>query len=302
MVSKRIRNYHPASAPRDFGSLIQASFHLWGVSVRPVFRDAVLASLFSSLPLLPWWWVTRAQFADNALYAWIDPAVRQPGAFELIAAALLSVVSLWFFLSLLRRQGLLARGQDDHPTASPRFAWQRLPAALLASLSYCALTLLAMAPIGMAMLLGLASDDPLMPLLALLIGLLLSAAPLAWVSIAACFIYPPILLDGLGGLAAQRLSFRLVSGHWTRCAGVLSIVTLIVIGLLGVVGALPFLITAAIAVASGGMEALLRPGWLVFGQILTAPLMALLLPLMTAGYLVCYEDLRLRMPAPINSR
>lgn len=294
MVSKRIRNYHPASIPRDFGALMQASFHLWAASLRPVFGDALLASLCSSLPLLPWWWATRGRFADDPLNAWLDPAITQPGAFTLVASVLLSVLALWFFLSLLGRQGLIARGRID-PGAQPvTLALQRLPAALVASLSYCALIALALAPVGVAMLVGRAADDPLMPLLALLIGLLLSAAPLAWVSIAACFIYPPILLDGVGPLAAQRLSFRLVSGHWTRCAVVLSIATLIVIGLLGVVGAVPFLITAAIAVANGGLEALLRPGWLVFGQILTAPFMALLLPLMTAAYLVCYEDLRVR--------
>ena len=301
MVSKRIAHYHPASAPSDFGRLTQASFHLWLVSLRPTFRDALLTSLFSTLPALPWWWATRARFAENAMEAWIDPRTWQLGSMELFASAFFGLVSLWFFLSLLRRQGLIAREQNDSAPSPLIFAWQRLPAALVASLSYCVLTLLAMAPLLAATLIGLASDDPQRLLLALIAGLLLSAAPLAWVSIAACFIYPPIIMDGHSGLAAQQLSFRLVRGHWTRCAGVLSIVTVTVIGLLGVVGGVPLLVTGAIAVAGGGVEALLRPDWLVFGQILTAPLMALLLPLMTAGYLVCFEDLRLRQAMSITS-
>lgn len=302
MVSKRIAHYHPASAPSDFGALTQASFHLWLVSLRPTFRDALLTSLFSTLPALSWWWATRERFAVNAIEAWIDPQTWALGSMELLLSAVFGLLSLWFFLSLLRRQGLIAREQNDNTNSSLAFAWQRLPAALVASLSYCAVSLLAMTPVFVATLMGLASDDPQRLLLALMAGLVLSAAPLAWVSIAACFIYPPIMMDGHGGLAAQRLSFRLVGGHWTRCAGVLSVVTLTVIGLLGVVGGLPLMVTAGIAVTGGGLEALFRPDWLVFGQILSAPLMALLLPLMTAGYLVCYEDLRLRQAESITSR
>lgn len=303
MVSGSVSQYHPANSPRDFGALVQASFHLWLTSLRPSFRDGLMASLLAQLPLLPWWWSTRELFSQDPLQAWLDPGVRQTGgAAGLVFALLMNLASLWFLLSLLRRQGLLARGQELRMERSLEYAWRRLPAALLATATYCGLSLLALAPVGLALGYGFAGDDPLRLLLALLIGLLLTAAPLAWVSIAAAFIYPPILFDGHGGWSAQQLSFRLVRGHWARCASVLSLATLATLGLLGVVGAAPFLLTAALVVAGDGMQALMRPGWLVFGQLLSAPLMALLLPLITAAYLVCYEDLKLRQPDALKAR
>ena len=57
----------------------------------------------------------------------------------------------------------------------------------------------------------------------------------------------------------------------------------------------------AFAAGMEGGSALLRPGWLVFGQLLSAPLMAALLPLATAGYSVCYEELRLRAATPVSA-
>ena len=302
MVSRSALQYHPAQSPRDFGALVQASFRLWFASLRTSFRDALMASLLAQLPLLPWWWSTRELFSQDPLQAWLDPSVRQTSAAGLVFGLLMNLASLWFLLSLLRRQGLLARGQETGMERSLEYAWRRFPAALLATLTYCGLSLLALAPVGLALVYGLAGDDPLQLLLALLIGLLLAAAPLAWVSIAAAFIYPPILLDGHGGWSAQQLSFRLVRGHWARCASVLSLAMLVSIGLLGIVGAAPFLLTGAFVTAGDGLQALLRPGWLVFGQLLGAPLMALLWPLVTAAYLVCYEDLRLRHSGALNAR
>ncbi len=73
------------------------------------------------------------------------------------------------------------------------------------------------------------------------------------------------------------------------------------LGILGTAGAVPFTITGAFAAGMEGGSALLRPGWLVFGQLLSAPLMAALLPLATAGYSVCYEELRLRAATPVSA-
>lgn len=302
MVSGSVFQYRPANASRDFGALVQASFHLWLASLRASFRDGLMVSLLAQLPLLPWWWSTRGPFSQDPLQAWLDPSVRQTSAAMLAFGLLMNLASLWFLLSLLRRQGLLARGQALGMERSLEYAWRRLPAALLATATYCGLSLLALAPVGLAFGFGLAGDDALRLLLALLVGLLLAAVPLAWVSIAAAFIYPPILLDGHGGWSAQQLSFRLVRGHWVRCASVLSLAMLAGLGILGVVGAAPFLLTGAIVVADDGMQALLRPGWLVFGQLLSTPLMALLLPLVTATYLVCYEDLKWRRPGALKAR
>lgn len=297
MVSNPALRYRPAHAPRDFSALVQSSFALWLASLRPTFRHALAASLLSQLPWLPWWWCTRERFADNPLIAWIEPGVFRPTAATAMFATLATLASLLFMLAVLRRQGLIARGWVQEPRADLAFASRRFPAALLASLTYAGLTLLALAPVGIAALAGRGGDDPLLPLLALLMGLLVCAVPLAWVSIAAAFIYPPILLDGHGGLSAQRLSFRLVRGHWSVSAGLVSLTLLAYLGILGTVGMVPFAITGTLAAAMDGFTALLRPGWLVFGQLLSTPLMALLLPLATAGYSVCYEELRLRASA-----
>lgn len=295
MLSNPAFRYRPAQAPRDFSALVQSSFALWIDSLRPTFLYALAASLLSQLPWLPWWWSTRARFAENPLMAWVDePSVFLPTVTTAVLGALITLASLLFLLAVLRRQGVIARGQEGEPAADLRFAVQRFPAALLATLTYAGLTLLALAPVGIAALVGHGSDDPLMPLLALLVGLLVCAVPLAWVSIAAAFIYPPVLLDGHGGISAQRLSFQLVRGRWALSAGLVSLTLLAYLGILGTLGVVPFLITGVLAVAMDSVTALLRPGWLVFGQLLSTPLMALLLPLATAGYSVCYEELCLR--------
>ncbi len=301
MVSNPALQYRPAHAPRDFGALMQSSFALWLASLRPTFLHALWFSLLSQLPWLGWWWNTRERFVENPLMAWIEPGIFRPTLAGTAFATLATLASLLFFLAMLRRQGLIARGQGNDETADLACAVRRYPAALLASLTYTGLTLLALAPVGVAVLAGRGSDDPLVLLLALLVGLLISSAPLAWVSIAASFIYPPILLDGQDALAAQRLSFRWVRGHWALAAGVVSLPLLAYLGILGTAGAVPFTITGAFAAGMEGGSALLRPGWLVFGQLLSAPLMAALLPLATAGYSVCYEELRLRAATPVSA-
>lgn len=301
MVSNPAFRYLPAQAPRDFSTLVQASFALWFASLRPTFVNALMASVLSQLVWLPWWWSTRDRFVESPLMAWAAPDLFLPNWSSATLGGLCLLVSLLFFLAMLRRQGLIARGREDDNTSDIRIALQRFPAALLATLTYTALLLLALLPVGMAWLIGSGSIDPFVLLVALLIGLLVCAAPLAWISIAASFIYPPVLLDGHDGWSAQRLSFRLVKGRWALSAGLVSLTMLAYFGILGMLGLVPFLMTGALVVALDGLTALLRPGWLVFGQLLCTPLMALLLPLCMAGYSVCYEELRLRANTPVSS-
>lgn len=286
-------HYPPATTPQDFGALVMASFRLWLASLRRVWWPALAAAILPLLPSLAWWWSTRGRFDTIDPEAWMDPGLWLPGLPGWAFIALTNLLSLWAMLVVIQHQGLLARtGGTTVRTAGP--AWPQLLHALLASCSYTVLLLLALAPVWAALLLGRLAADPLFTLLYLLIGLLLAAVPLAWVSIAAAFIYPPILLDGRTALAAQRLSFDLVRGHWARSAGLVSLTTFAALGLLGAVGTLPFLLTALMASVAGGIEALMRPGWMIFGQLLGAPFSAAFLPLATAGYLVCHEDLRLR--------
>lgn len=295
MVSNPALSYRPAHAPRDFSTLVRDCFTLWLACLRPVFWPALGYSVASQLPWLPWWWRSRALFEHDPLRAWIAPGLFRPdwlvGGFGL----LMMLVALFFALAMLRRQGLIARGlQQQTPAGDLAAAWRAFPASLLATISYLLLMLLALVPVLIGGWFGQYHDEPMVLLLALLLGLLVSAVPLAWVSIAACFIYPPILLDGHSGLSAQRASFHLVKGHWRLTAVLVTLATLAFWGLLGVVATLPLMLTGAIAFALEGLPALLRPGWLVWGQLLSAPLMALLMPLATAGYWVAYEELRLR--------
>ncbi len=299
MHSRLSPHYHPSTGPRDFGELILASGRLWLASLRFIWREALLASFLPVLPLLLWWWSKRSRFDGAVPEAWLDPGLWQFDAFGLVLTLTTNILGLGFWLIIMQRQGLLARGLGDQIQGAES-AWRHLPQALVASVSYTVLMLLALAPVGVAAWFGSVGEEPILALLYLLIGLLLATVPLTWVSIAAVFIYPPILLDRCGGLAAQKWSFRLVRGHWVRCAGLLSLTMFTSLGLLGTVGALPFALTGIAAFAEAGPDALLRPGWLVFGQLLSTPFAAVCLPLATAGYMVCYEDLRWRQPGMIN--
>lgn len=273
------------------GALIKASTKLWLSSLRECMLDALLCSLLPQLPLLLWWWKTRALFAENTFAAWLSPEIRAMSTADVLMTVIFNVAGLWFFLSVLHRQGSRLRGESTK-ASSRAHALRCLPAATLATLIYTLLLLLALLPVGLAWFASGASENPLSMLTALLFGLLLAAAPLAWISVAACFIYPPIVLDGCGAASAQSMSFRLVRGHWARTAGLLSLATLVCLGVLGSLGSLPFALTAALVSADGGIMTLMRPGWLVFGQLLSTPLMAPLLSLLTAAYLILYEALR----------
>lgn len=298
MVSNPALSFRPADAPRDLSTLVRDCFTLWLASLRPAFWPALGCSVASQLPWLPWWWRTRELFADNPLRAWLTPDLFRPDWLVGGLGLVMTLAALFFALVMLRRQGLIARGlQQQMPDGDMKAAARAFPAALLATFTYVLLMLLALAPVIGAWWYGQRSDDALIMLAALLVGLLVSAVPLGWMSIAASFIYPPILLEESSGLEAQRLSFRRVKGHWPMAAGLLSLTTLAYWGLLGLVATLPLLLTGTLAFAMDGLSALLRPGWMVWGQLLCAPLMAALVTLATAGYWIAYEELRLRCAA-----
>lgn len=295
MVSNPAFAYHPSDSPRSFGALVQASFSLWFASLWPVLWPALGYAISSQLPWLPWWWKTRALFEHEPLRAWIAPGLFRPDAATLAFGVAATLASLLFALVMLERQGRMARGLA--PGAGLGNAVRALPAALLATLGYLALNLLALAPVVVAWFWGVAQDDALALLLALLVGLLLAAVPLVWVSVAAGFFYPAIVLDGMGAMDALRESLRRVRGRWVLAAGLVSLLLLTFLGVFSTVGAFPLVGAGMIAFWLDGPDALLRPGWLVWGQLASAPLLALTLPLATAGYLVAWEELGLRRRA-----
>ncbi len=297
MVAKPSSFDPPARQPRPFGDLLEASFKLALASYRPLFWLCFWFNLVVQLPMLWWWWRTRAVFGGNDWRTWLDSQALMWDASDTWATAVALLVSLLFSFAAAYRMAWIARGEDAGFSASLSRAVRMFPGSLALTAIYSGLMLLCLLPVAAALWLvpGGESIDTLVPrLLAVLFALLLASAPLAWVSIAAVFALPAFWLDGDGVIAAQVRSFRLVRGHWVRSASVITATMLAWLGLIGVVGTVPLALTAAVAVAADGWIALLRPGWLVWGQLLSTPLLALFTPLCFAGWLVCYEDLRLR--------
>ena len=319
MVSNPAFQYRPAHAPRDFGTLVQSTFALWFSSLRFGFWPGMGYALLTQLAFVPWSWKTDAALdegmaalasfeqtgtvSDAGMAAWTTDALYPkfyPDAWMVVFAIVANLLALVFMMVLMRRQGLLSRGVEEMPDRSVVVSINRFVPMLLATLGYFALNLIALAPVSIAWWLG--SSTEVMTLLMLLLGgLLLCAVPLAWVSIAAALYSLPILLDGAGPLAALRESFRLVRDHWLICATLLTLTWLAWIGIYGTLSTVPMVLGGVIAYALNGFAGLLALDWLLWASITSAPLMALTLPLLTAGYVECFHELRLRAAASVNS-
>ena len=283
--------------PRTFGALLEASFKLVFASWKPLFWLCFWMNLVAQLPMVWWWWRSRAVFDGNDWRTWLDSSVLTWNASDSGVTAVALLVSLLFSFAAAYRMARIAREGDPGFSASFSHAVRLFPGSLTLLVIYSGLMVLCLLPVAAALWLvpGGESLDTLMPrLLAVLFALLLVSAPLAWVSIAAVFALPAYWLDGDGIVAAQLRSFRLVRGHWVRSASVVTTTMLAWLGVISVVGMFPLALTAVVAVALDGWIALMKPGWLVWGQLLSTPLLALFTPLCFAGWLVCYEDLRLR--------
>lgn len=303
MVSKPLPTFPAPHARHDFGTLIRASFMLWRHSLRSTFWPALAYGLLSQLMLLPWlhnnpYWLPGItpefvrQHTSN-LHVLLD-AVQMPSGVQQLEldgltlgmAALGNLLALPFFLVVIQRQMQCVRGRIERPAPSWAVALRGALPVLLASLIYLLLNLLALAPLGLAWWLGLGSDEISWRLILILIGLLLSAAPLAWISIAACFYIPPILSEGVGPWAAVRQSIQQVRGRWIVCATLLTVTLLCWVGIYSAAASLPTLLTASIAILREDLFALLRTDWMVWGQLLSTPLLAATLPLLSAAYVV----------------
>ena len=296
MVSNPVFRYRPAQAPRDFGTLVQSTFALWLASLRSGFWPGMGYALLSQLAFLPWSWQTPDISRD------VTPGSFLPDAWVMLLFIVTNLLALVFLLVLMRRQGLLTRGVEETPDRSVAVSIRRFFPSLLAMLGYFALNLAALAPLFIAWWLGSASGDAVTLLAYLLAGLLLCAAPLGWVSVAATFHSLPILLEGSGPWAALRESFRLVRGHWILSATLLSLTWLMWMGIYGTVGTVPWVLAGIIAYALDGFAGLLRMDWMMWGNYASAPLVALTLPLLTAGYAECFQELRLRAGAtPVSA-
>ncbi|MCX7555319.1 hypothetical protein OS187_00475 [Xanthomonadaceae bacterium JHOS43] len=293
MVSNPVLRYRPSLAPRDFGTLVQGCFLLWFASLRTTVWPAFGYSLLSQWALLHWWWQTRDIFSDSSARIWLSPATWAPNASAWAIAIATNLAALVCLMVMIRRQGLMARAENEHPDRSITISLKRFGTMLLASLGYLLLNLVALAPLVIAWWLGLGAEL-LTRLMLVLAGLLLCMVPLAWMSVAASLYAAPILLDEASARSALRESFRLVRHHWVLTASLMTLGILAWSGIYGTIGTVPLTVTAAIAYANGGIDALLRPGWLVWGQMLSVPLMALTLPLLTATYVECVEELRKR--------
>lgn len=297
MVAKPSSVEVSASQPRPFGALLEDSFKLAFASFKPLFWLCFWFNLVAQLPMLWWWWRTRAVFEGSDWRAWLESPTLVWKASDTWVTVVTLLVSFLFSFAAAYRMARIGRGDDPGFSASLSRMWRMFPGSLVLVAIYCGLMVLCLLPVAAAMWLvpgGESLDAMMSLLLALLVALLLVAAPLGWVSIAAAFALPAWWLDGDDVITAQMRSFRLVRGHWVSSASVITLPMLAWLGLISVVGMLPLTVTGGVAFALDGWVALMRPGWLVWGQLLSTPLLALLMPLCFAGWLVCYEDLRLR--------
>ncbi len=299
MLATPSAQYIPATQPRDFGAQLEASFKLALASWKPLFWLCFWLNGLAQLPLLGWWWRTREVFAVKDLRALLNLDVQalafnaSDGALALVAMA----VSLWFSIAATYRMACIARGDDPGFSASLATAARKFPGSLVLMVIYFALLAVCLLPVAAAWWLVPGGDfmDALMPrLVAMLLALLVVSVPLGWVSVAAMFAAPAFWLDGDGVIAAQWRSFQLVRGNFLCSASVVTATMLAWLGFISLAGTIPLTLTASITMAADGWLGLLRPGWLVWGQLLSTPLLALFTPLCFAGWLVCYEDLRLR--------
>jgi hypothetical protein len=297
MVAKPFSVDLSALPSREFSPLLDASFKLAFASWKPVFWLGFWFNLAMQLPFVWWWWNTRGLFAADGWRAWLDPDVFEWDAGLTWSSVVALVASVACMNAILVRMGALMRRGDIDSSGSIAKAIRTLPGGLALVLLYLGLLVACLLPVIVAWFVVPVGDDPdwqLPRLLAVLVALILVAVPLTWMSIAAAFALPAFLLDDEPVLAAQRRSFARVRGNWTRSAALVTVPMLAWMGLVSVVGSAPLGLAASAVLALDGWGALVRPGWLVLGQLLSTPVLALLTPLCFAGWLVCYEDLRLR--------
>lgn len=127
--------------------------------------------------------------------------------------------------------------------------------------------------------------------LIVLVGTLLFVVPGAWASVALTFCFFAIVLENQGVVASFETSHRLVRGRWWHTAIVVTAAGLVVIGIY--IGAVVLAaIVATMALGAGTLlDDITRITNLV--QLVVAPILnAVLMPLMTAMFLVAYSDLK----------
>ncbi len=309
--------------PLGIGAQIESAFALWLASARATFPFALLYAVAGLLPALTLGDLSRrllevgSNIAISAFVPWLpEPRNETPMALlrdiwawltspsTLVVIAISILLAIFALAAVLHRQHRIAAGDDPGLLGSARIAAKRTPMTTLAGLLYSAIIVITTLPIG-ALAVGLfllalqvADFATLFVLLAaFLLGALLLSIPLAWASVA--FGFAPVLcvVDGSGPFAALRRSAQLVRGHWVPAATVVTVPTLIYLGIGSTVSSLTLVAAAGIAYLVGGFAALLDGGWLFWAQLLGAAPMALALPLLTAGFVVSLNDLQLRAAA-----
>lgn len=249
--------YELPSAPQSVGGILDDGFKLFRASWRPLLPLAVVASVISSVP----------QFLFAGL-AEIKPGEAPPGlalgagaAITFLVVIVLSVVAYSVMLAGVDRA---ARGSATSLRDALGVGIRRAPAVIRTGI-----------------LVGLA----------VVVGLVLLVIPGIYLMVA---LYPVLLLpiaEQLGARQSFRRAMELVKGSWWRTAGVLSVVSLLIIALGGIIGVVAGLAMAPFIESANPQSA---TGSLILLQLIVAILMAPILPLAYCIMYAVYTDLRLR--------
>lgn len=306
-------------APASSGQLVERSFGLWRASWRACLAESLLYGAFSLLPVLAFA-PLRALIVPAGLALGLDqglpwlPAGLRPDPAALVDGLRdwATAASTWGWLGasvlgslaclslLIHRQQDLARNPPAPWPEATRRGLARLPAGIGAWLGYAAILLALTLPLVLLVVLALGAGPELdlAGLLVLLLGFffggLLLSLPLAWASVAYGFAPFAAASDGLGALAALRRSAARVRRHWVHAALVLSVPMLIYLGAAGAISSLAMLLCLLASYTLGGWPAVLGLEWLGASYLVGWVPTAIVLPLLTAGGVVCWNDLALR--------
>jgi hypothetical protein len=249
--------YQLPTAPQSIGGILDDGFRLFRASWRQLLPVALVASLLGALP----------QLLIRQL-GLIKPA-EVPTGFALGAGTITTMLAI-FLLTMVSYTILLAGVHRVASTGTPSLreaialGVRRTPAAIGA---------------GFVASLAIAG------------GFILLVIPGLYLMIA---LYPVFMLpvaEGLGPLASVKRAYALVKGSWWRTAWVLTVLTLLLVALFGIVSVLSGLATIPFIDSKNseaGLDAALATQFVV--TLVLAPL----LPLTYCIMYSVYTDLRLR--------
>lgn len=276
--------YSKPTAPRSIGGVIDGSFSLWLAALKKVWLFIFIPQLIASLNIL-------VQYPSLTIP--IQPQdVSALGRQSLASSVLSIVVGL---ISLAFYNGLIARTDDVASHGVMAFG-----AALGVGFKRWARTLLAVVimviaalPLGIfSVLVSMDVAAGRAPSLSLVKALfmLVYALVLVFLLGRVFLTLPVIMVEGRQAWASIRASWNLTRGHWWRCATILTVLFIIAYAVFFLAG----LSLGIFGVKSGFRLDVITPKVLLGSQAVSLVFTTLTTPLILAGFMVMYYDLKLR--------